>query len=86
MDKKGILSRVDLWCLTPFSTLFQLCRGGQVSFWLQKAEYPEKTIDLSQVIDKLYRIMLYRVHLAMSGIRTHCVRYIASVFPSDILL
>jgi hypothetical protein len=36
---KGILSRVDLRCSTPFSTLFQLCRGGQVSFWLKKVEW-----------------------------------------------
>ena len=42
--------------------MVQLYRGGQF-YWCARLEYPEKTTDLSQVLYKLYHIILYRVHL-----------------------
>ena len=51
----GCVTITGLWCLTSLSTRYH---GGQY-YWWRKPEYPEKTTDLFQVIDKRYQIMLY---------------------------
>jgi hypothetical protein len=67
-----------LWCLSQYSVIYhrgQLYHRGQFyNFYSwRKLEYPVRSTDLSQITDKLYHIMLYRVHLAMREIRSHNV-------------
>jgi hypothetical protein len=61
----SIICPLEVRCLTPLSKIFQL-----LLLW-RKLKHPEKSTDLSQVTDKRYHIMFYRVHLAMNGVQTH---------------
>ena len=54
---------LELWCLTPLSTIFQL--------YLEVSFIGGGNRSTASHSDKLYHIMLYRVHLAMSAVRTY---------------
>ena len=56
-----IVSEIDC-CLTPPQQFFSYIMANFQFYWWRKPEDPDKTIDLSQVTDKLYHIKLYTSH------------------------
>ena len=69
---KPILLPWRCWVMV-FNATFTISRlySGSQFYWWRKPEYPVKTINLLQATDKLYHLILYRVHLAMNGIWSH---------------
>ena len=59
-----------VFILNNISAISWWYHGGQFYQW-RKREYPEKTTELPHISDKCYQIMLYPMHLVMSGSRTH---------------
>jgi hypothetical protein len=69
LDNNNSHTRFMVFNVT-LNNISDLYHGSQFYLW-RKPEYQEKTTDMWQVTDKLYHIMLHRVHLIMNEVWTH---------------
>ena len=53
-----VSTELEIWCLTPLSTIFR----GDYFYWCREPEYPVENHRPAQVTDKFYHIILYQVH------------------------
>ena len=66
------LGRLVGWLVGWFMVFNATFNNISVISWRwRKPKYSEKNTDLSQVTDKIFHIMLYRVHIAMNRVQTH---------------
>ena len=77
--------RFGLWCLTPLSTVFQLCRGDQF-YCSRQLEYPEKTTDLSQVTypEIMCSLLIYISKMAVSSSQKFLQRFLKEIYCSGV--
>jgi hypothetical protein len=71
VNNKGVKSVYHGWILTPGVIGVKIPYDTGHSYCWRKSGYSEKTTDLPQVTNILFHILLYQVHLTMSGTQKH---------------